>query len=63
MSRLRNKHNKEMNKVEIYEKDWISFTDELKEVILEYIIEENFKFFRECWETGIPPKRSIALLL
>ena len=52
-----------MNKVEVYEKDWISFTDELKEVILEYIIEENFKFFRECWETGIPPKRSIALLL
>ena len=52
-----------MTKVEIYEKDWISFTDELKEVILEYVIEENFKFFRECWETGIHPKRSIALLL
>ena len=51
MPRLRNKHNREMTKVDIYEKDWISFTDELKEVILEYVIEENFKFFRECWET------------
>lgn len=45
-----------------YEKDWITYYDEVSKLINENIITKYHSDFKELWERGTTPQRSVIIV-
>jgi len=51
-----------MIKRKLYEGSWIQYQEDLKKIVVEKVIHDNWNHFIECYQLGATPDRAIKWL-